>query len=77
MSNILWKSALVENLQEYFNSFWLFCIFVDLNGAYVFILIVLIELYLSCEILEKFILVAIFAQIDIFELAKAVFAVPW
>ena len=48
----------------------------DLNGAYVFILIVLIELYLSCEILEKFILVAIFAQIDIFELAKAVFAVP-
>lgn len=48
----------------------------DLNGAYVFILIVLIELYLSCEILEKLILVAIFAQIDIFELAKAVFAVP-
>ena len=48
----------------------------DLNGADVFILIVLIELYLSCEILEKLILVAIFAQIDIFELAKAVFAVP-
>jgi hypothetical protein len=27
--------------------------------------------------LEKLILIAIFAQINIFELAKAVFAVPW
>lgn len=67
---------MVQELDEEFDAFIFLDVLKDLDSIYFFLLVIPIELNLASKIFKELLLVAIFAQINIFEFDQPILAQP-
>lgn len=70
------EGALIEQFYEHFDAFVVFDVFEDFYCVDFFLFVVSVEIYFVQEVLVKLLLVAIFAEVDVFEFCHSEFAQP-